>query len=232
MRSFLLTAAALAAVFASPAGAATRNFGITGFEKIRIEGPFRVTLKTGVAPFARASGSQAALDRIAVESRGNTLVIRNSLNAWGSYPGDAPGTVEITLGTHELNSAWLNGSGTLAIDRVKGLSFDLAINGSGAIDISDVEVDQFDASLFGTASTHLSGQALRLTVDVKGVSSLDAARLATHDAKINVDGAATVDAAVKETALVNASGPSTVRLTGKPACTLKVSGSADVSGCK
>ena len=52
----LLSAAALiaATAIASPASAATRNFGITGFEKIRVDGPYKVILTTGVAPFAIA----------------------------------------------------------------------------------------------------------------------------------------------------------------------------------
>ena len=31
---------------------------------------------------------------------------------------------------------------------------------------------------------------------------------------------------------IDASGPATVRLAGKPACTLRVSGAASVSGCR
>ncbi|MFL6744237.1 MAG: hypothetical protein ACJ8E3_09835 [Sphingomicrobium sp.] len=53
MRTALLTAFAL---LAAPAGAATRNFGIEGFDRIRLEGPFSVKLTTGVAPFAKATG--------------------------------------------------------------------------------------------------------------------------------------------------------------------------------
>ena len=60
MRTFL-TAAVLALTLAAPAGAATRNFGITSFEKIRVEGPFKVRLTTGVAPFASAIGSPGAI---------------------------------------------------------------------------------------------------------------------------------------------------------------------------
>ena len=75
-RTRLQAIALLAAVAAAPAGAATRNFGITGFEKVRIEGPFKVRLTTGVAPFASASGSRAAIDRVAIEVRGNTLVVQ------------------------------------------------------------------------------------------------------------------------------------------------------------
>ena len=57
----ILSPALLIFVLASPVGAANRNYGITSFEKVRIEGPYKVTLSTGVAPFARASGSPAAI---------------------------------------------------------------------------------------------------------------------------------------------------------------------------
>ena len=57
MRTFLFAATILA--IAAPAHAADRNFGVTSFTKIRISGPYRVSLATGVAPFAKASGSPA-----------------------------------------------------------------------------------------------------------------------------------------------------------------------------
>jgi hypothetical protein len=51
MRTFLLAASA-SLLLASPAAGATRNFGITSFTKIRVDGPYKVTVATGVAPFA------------------------------------------------------------------------------------------------------------------------------------------------------------------------------------
>src|SRR4051812_28855461 len=111
MRTFLLAALA-ALTIAAPAGAATRNFGITSFTKIRVEGAYKVTLATGVPPFAKASGSPAALDRVAIELRGDTLVVQAS-ESWGGYPGADPGPVEIAIGTHDLTSAILNGAGSL-----------------------------------------------------------------------------------------------------------------------
>src|SRR5207302_6442980 len=168
MRTFLLSAAAFALAFAAPAGAATRNFGITGFEKVRIEGPFKVRLTTGVAPFASASGSPAAIDRVAIDVRGNTLVVHSNTSSWGGYPGQGGGTVEISLGTHDLSSAWLNGSGTLAINKVKGLSFDLSVAGSGGATIGQTNVDQLNVAVTGTASASLRGQADRLPAVVRG----------------------------------------------------------------
>lgn len=229
MRSFLFIAALSAA--AAPASGATRNFEITSFSKVRVDGPYKVTLKTGVAPFASASGSQAALDRIAIDVRGDTLVIRSSLDSWGGYPGQDVGPVEISLGTHDLSAAWLNGSGALSIDKVKGLSFDLSVQGSGVGTIADTNVDQLQVNVVGTASARLAGQAAKMTAVIRGISSLDAAALSTKDANLAADGAGTIAADVTNSVTVNATGPATVRLTGAPSCTLRVAGSAIVSGC-
>ena len=230
MRTFLLIAALTAAP--APTAAATRNFGITSFSKVRVDGPFKVTLKTGVAPFASATGSSAALDRIAVEVRGDTLVVHNSLDSWGGYPGKDVGPVEISLGTHDLSAAWLNGSGVISIDKVKGLAFDLSVQGSGAGQIGQASVDQLHVSVVGTASARLGGEAAKITAVIRGISTLDAAGLSAKDATLGADGAATIAANVSNSVTVDATGPATVRLSGGPACTLRVNGSASVSGCR
>lgn len=231
MRTFLLIAAALAAV-ASPASAATRNFGITSFTKVRVDGPFAVRLQTGVAPFARATGSATALDRIAIDVQGDTLVVHTDINASSSYPGQDRGTIDISLGTHDLSAAWLNGSGSLAIDRVKGLKFDLSVQGSGVGTIADASVDQLNVNAQGTASVRLGGHAARLTGIARGISSLDASALSAKDAVLGIDGSGTIAANITNAVKLDASGPATVRLAGKPACTLRVSGAASVSGCR
>ena len=230
MRTILL-AAALGAI-AAPAGAATRNFGVTSFEKVRVDGPFKVTLTTGVAPFAKASGSTAALDQVAVDVRGDTLVVHSNLDSWGGYPGKDTGPVVVTLGTHDLSAAWLNGSGVLAIDRVKGLSFGLSVQGSGSSEIGQANVDQLNVTVVGNASARLAGQAGKMTAVIRGISSLDAGGLAAKDATLGAEGAATIIADISNSVSVDASGPATVRLSGGPACTLRVNGSATVSGCR
>jgi hypothetical protein len=230
MRTFLLAITA-SAMLAAPADAATRNFGVTGFTKIRVEGPYKVSLATGVAPFAKASGSPAALDRVAVDVRGDTLVVHAS-QSWGGYPGTDPGPVEISVGTHDLASASLTGAGALAIDRIKGLTFALSVEGSGVGDIGNVAVDQLNLTLIGTVKASLGGHAGKVTALVRGVSTLDAAKLSTPNAAISADGMATIDANVTDTARVDAWGAATIRFTGGPSCTSKVSGSTTVSGCR
>ncbi|HJP69502.1 MAG TPA: head GIN domain-containing protein [Sphingomicrobium sp.] len=231
MRTFLTGLLVLSAL-AAPAAAATRNFGVESFTKIRVEGPYKVTVTTGIAPFAKASGSATGLDRVEIDVRGDTLIIGTNPSAWGGYPGENPGPVEISVGTHDLNSAALTGAGSIIINRVTGLSFSLSLQGSGAAQIDNVAADQMEVNLAGTASAKLKGHTMRLTALVRGLSSLDAANLAAPDTHITADGSATIDANATDTARVDAWGPATIRLTGHPSCTLKATGSTSVSGCR
>lgn len=229
MRTLLIFALLAAA---SPAAAVTRNFGITGFERIRVDGPYTVRLATGVAPFAKASGDAAALDRVAIDIEGRTLIVRPSQSSWGGSSARGAEAVEITLGTHELTAAWLNGSGALGIDKVKGLSFELSVAGSGLAKVDQADIDQLKLSMAGTGGASISGKAGQARIAVSGMASLDATGLATKDATIVVNGPSTVRAAVSNSAKVDGDGPATVTLIGKPACTVRVSGSATVTGCK
>ena len=229
---FHLPLLALAAMLAAPAAAATRNFGVSGFDRVRVDGPFKVTLSTGIAPFARASGPQAALDRLAVDVEGRTLVVRPARSSWGGYPGEAQGPVEIVIGTHELGSAWVNGAGSLTIDKVRGLSFDLSVQGPGLIGIQQADVDQLRIAIAGTGSVSLAGKAGKVTAIVRGVSSLDATGLVAKDAKIGAEGPATIKATVTNEAVVDGSGVATITLAGSPSCTAKLTGSASISGCR
>ena len=231
MRTFLSIFIVLAA--AAPADAASRNFGVSGFDRIRVEGPFKVKLATGVAPFATASGgSPAALDSVTIDVQGRTLVVRSNRSSWSGYPGEAKGPVEISIGTHDLNAAWLNGSGSLAIDKAKGLSFDLSVQGAGSASIGSVAVDQLKVGISGTASATIAGTAPKVTMIVRGISALDASGLASKDAVIGAQGSATVRANVSNSVKIDAQGPATIELAGKPACTVKSAGSATVSGCR
>ena len=222
-----------AAVAASvPASAAERNFTVTGFDRIRIDGPYRVRLTTGVAPFAKASGSAAALNGVSIEVQGKTLIVRKNPSGWGSYPGEGPGPIEIAIGTHELSTAWLNGAGSLAIDKAKGQSFDLSVQGAGSIAIGRVSVDRLRAGISGSGSAVVGGTAAEVKAIVRGTSTFDGSALTAKDATVGAEGNSVVRLTATNTAKVDALGIATVELGGRPACTLRAVGSAVVSGCR
>jgi hypothetical protein len=229
IRTAILAAVLLGA--AAPAAGAERSYSVTNFDRIRVDGPFRVRLTTGVAPFARASGAAAALDGIALDVQGRTLVVRSSRSSWGGYPGEAAGPVEIAVGTHDLSAAFLNGAGSLAIDRIKGLSFDLAVQGSGQADVGLATVDQLEIGISGAGSVRVAGTAPKLTAIVRGTSTLDAPGLIAKNATVGAEGPSVVRLTATGEVEVDARGLASVELSGGPACTVKAQGSATVLGC-
>jgi hypothetical protein len=229
IRTVTLAACLLAA---APAAAAERNYSVSSFVRIRVDGPYRVKLTTGVAPFAKATGSNGGIEGVSVAVQGRTLVIQGNPSAWGGYPGQAPGPVEISVGTHDLDTAWVNGAGALAVNKVKGLSFDIAVQGSGSIAIDDVTVDQLKLGISGTGSAKLAGKAQKATAVVRGTSSLDASALQVKELTLGAEGAATIKAVATDTAKVDARGTAGIELGGNPACTVKAQGSATVGGCR
>lgn len=228
MKTFAALAALLALV-ASPAHAAQRNFGVNGFDQIRVIGPYAVTVTTGIAPFARATGSQSGIDRIAMRVEGKTLIIGQDR---ANSTGQSSGPVTIAVGTHELGHASVNGVGSIAIDRARGLSFGLSVAGAGQATIAKVDVDQLRLAMVGAGSVKLAGRAPMFTAMVRGAGSVEAGGLSVKDLTLTTQGPAVVAVTATNTAKVTAGGTSNVTLQGKPSCTLKTVGSANVSGCR
>ena len=225
----------LAALFlsAAPAAAAERNFGVSGFDRVRVDGDYRVTLTVGAPPFAKAEGSMRALDPVDIVVEGRTLIVRTKKSAaWSGFPGEPAGPVEVLIGTHDLSAAFVNGAGSLAINQVRGLKFEASAQGAGSIAIDRVEVDQLQIALAGAASARLAGRAGRMTAVIRGTSALDGEKLVVKDAAIGAQGPAIVKLTATGTAKVDAIGVAAVTLTGGPSCIVTTKGSASVSGCR
>ena len=221
----------VAVAVASPATAADRNYSVTSFDRIRVEGPYSVNVTTNVAPFARASGDLRAIDRVSLRVEGRTLYVRANRPAAGSTLDKPAGPVTINVGTHDLAHASLSGSGSLAIDKLRGLEFVLLVSGSGSGSIAEADLDKLRVSLVGSAQAKLGGKAKQFTGLIRGAGSLDASALATKDATLGVQGPGGITATATNSAKITASGTATVALEGGAACELKVTGSAVVTGC-
>lgn len=226
----LLVLASLPVAAATPA--AKRNYSVNSFDRIRIDGPYKVELRTNVAPYARASGTPAALDGVSIKVEGRTLIVRSGGGGWGGYPGEGRGPVTIEVGTHDLSAAYINGAGALAVDRVKGLGFELSIQGSGIASVGQVDVDQLRVGVSGAGTVRLAGRVGKLSTTVRGTSSFEADRLQVKDAVIGAEGPSTVRTQVTNSAKVDANGLASVELAGNPACIVIAKGSASVTGCK
>jgi putative autotransporter adhesin-like protein len=218
----------LALLAAAPAVAAERRLAVTDFDRVQVEGPYQVTLLTGLSSGARVEGSAEALDRISVGVQGNTLRVRPNRSAWGGYPGDTAGPVKVALTTRDLRTATVVGSGSLDIDRARGLRVDLSVSGSGRLAVANVDADNLVVGLLGSGRITLAGHAKQLKATIRGSGDLAGAGLRADDAVILADTAGAVTVAVARTASVTALGPGDVDILGDATCTIDARGAGRI----
>lgn len=218
-----------AVLLSSGASAAERGYSVTDFDRIRVDGPYKVTLVTGKSPSARAYGSQAAIEGVVVDLQGRTMIVRRSSQSWGGYPGQSAGPVELRVSTYGLRSAALNGAGSLSIDKVRGQAIELSVAGSGLLKVGAVEADRLTLGVTGNGRAEVAGRALTAQVGIRGTGVVDASALTTNDVKLAADGPGDIRITATRTASVVSNGAGNIVVIGTPACTVKATGSGTVS---
>lgn len=223
-----LTAAALLLTAAAGEAATTeRGFTVTSFDRVRVEGPFVVTVATGKAVSARARGDAAALDRVQLRVEGRTLLVRAG-TSWGGFADGRQGPVTIALTTPALDSAILLGNGSLDVDRMKAARVIVTVEGSGRATIRQIEADNASLAIAGSGSLAASGTARVGSVIARGQSSLDARGLTVADLTVVAESASPVAITATRSARVTASGLGPVEVDGSAACEVRQTGAGQV----
>ncbi|HEY6916094.1 MAG TPA: DUF2807 domain-containing protein [Allosphingosinicella sp.] len=211
---------------AFPADAAVRQYPVPDFTRIEVAGPFRVAVTVGGPSGISARGDIALLDRLRIDTIGQTLRIRFGPSAGESGAG---GPVEITVATRTLAAASLAGSGNLRIANVKGGAFSLTLGGSGSAAAEGLAVDRLNVAVRGSGAVRLSGTAKTTDAAIQGTASLDGEALTAGDARIASESAGAVRLTARRSASIAALGTGDVTVLGKPACTIDARGGGAVS---
>jgi hypothetical protein len=202
-----------------------RRFLLTGFDRVRVDGPFEVEVVEG-SPAGSAFGDGPATDRVAMQVSGSTLVVRAGPGAWAARPGERIGTARIRIQAPALRGIQLSGGGRVRIAAMRGDRVDIGLNGAGSIDIANVRADSLGLLLNGGGAVTLAGSAVQARLRNSGAGSIDAAALTVDDAVIVAETVGATRVTVRYTAQVVAAGIGTVSVLGHPKC--KVSGAGPV----
>ena len=212
----------------TPVQAANRNYTISSFDAIRIDGPVNVVLTTGTGVSARAEGDQGALDRLRVELSGRVL----SVTMERPQPGQksSGNAVLLRLSTGMLEKLVMTGGGSVSVDRMKGLRGEIISGGNGDVSVGMVDLDRIDLSFAGGGRANLTGRAGVANIRLSGPGAVAAEALHTRQANIVNEGAGSVTVTADVTAKVVASGSGDVVVTGKAAWTVDNRGTGRI-GC-
>lgn len=210
------------------AHAADRSFMLGSFTRVRVDGPFAVTIRTDKSPSATASGSANALDALTIRTEGDTAVVSMGASDWSSDSGQMLTPPQVTLTTPTLTTATINAGATVTIDAMKGQKVSLSVNGSGALSVRAITADLLDARIVGTGQMTLAGSAQRALVTVSGAGSVAASDLIVNDLTARSDGPGQLDLAARYTANISTTGLGPVTVAGSPSCTVRAAAGGPV----
>ncbi len=228
MKAFFVALLTLLSV--SAAQAAERGYSVTDFDRIRVIGPFAVTVITGKGASARATGTAEALQRVDMQVTGRVLTIRANSAAWGGWPGKKGSqTAIISVSTPQLSQAVLSGSGSLKISRMRAPKVTLWLDGSGALSVDAIETDRLNGAIQGSGQMTIGGKAAHAVLSGVGPATMDAKQLTAKAIDLRWSSAGNVTATASQTAKVISTGSGNVMIEGNAACTVDAKGAGTVT---
>lgn len=219
---------AVGALASVPGVAADRAMTVTDFDRLRVDGAFRVEVMAGRATSALISGTGDAVAATIVDVQGRTLTIRRNRVNWtgGSTQTAQPATIRITVPA--LTSVGVSGAATVIIDRMAGMRVSVSQEGTGKLSVAKLTADKLDVAVVGSGTVELSGKVAGMTAILRGAVALDAGKLTVADLKLTSENAGIAMLTAARSADVNATGSGSVTVLGKPACTVRNIGSGSV----
>ncbi|HWW57248.1 MAG TPA: head GIN domain-containing protein [Sphingopyxis sp.] len=220
--------AAAALLFAGPATAAEKRFGLTSFEVIEVNADYIIEVAMRAPVGAVATGPQDALDRLSVEARDGRLIIGQRQFAGDEKRRTSRGAVTIRINAATLRSATMGGAGSLQIDRLKGNRVVVGLRGPGRLSVGAIETDRLSVMMIGNGTMTLGGTAKQAQMTLSGAGLFDAGTLAVDELIFDSEGAGDHMLNAVKRAAVTTRGIGRTVVLGRPVCTVRNLGSGSV----
>jgi len=215
---------------ATPAVAEQRSFAIGSFDRVRIDGPFRVIVTLGGSPNGVAEGDARAIGDIDVRVDGTTLIVRAGVSGWGEQGSARQSAPVVRVSTQAIRSIVTVGAAQVSVGGpFRGQRLDLSLTGSGTLTAPTIDADQMFATVLGSGTMTLGGHAAKVRLTTSGSANIAAAALVADDLTVRLDGSGAIDAQARYTAAVTTTGLGGVMVYGKPACTVNAVAGGPVS---
>ncbi|MDF7777907.1 DUF2807 domain-containing protein, partial [Sphingomonas sp. AOB5] len=133
-----------------------KRFLVSGFDRVRVDGPFEVEILEG-GTRATAVGESKVLQRLSLRVDGSTLVISAGTAGWSQPTGETLAIPKITIATPALRALLVNGGGRVRAAAMKGARVDIGLNGGGSVSVGAIQAEDLNLTLSGTGAMTLGG---------------------------------------------------------------------------
>ena len=211
-----------------------RKLLVGSFENIVVIGDISVSVVTGKAPSAIASGDKRMLESLKLERVGTTLRVRlqDIINNNRGVPITAP--LRLTLTTQDIKDVTLSGNGTITISEVKQTNLArMLVAGNGTINVGKLVADQYSAAINGNGKIDLgSGTVRDAKVVIEGAGVFESEKVRTRKLRLEHVGNAISTATVEEGTDIYNRGSGNITIGGKGTCFIKQAGTASINCAK
>lgn len=191
---------------------------VTGFDRVRVDGPFAVRVVAQPSATNRIIGDAAAIKTVQVRVEGRTLVVTSARDDRGR-PVAATGTAPvIELRNDRLVGIAVRGAGKVEVERTTASRIDLALTGDGTIRIDSLGSESVGATLIGAGSMILAGKGGQGRFMINGPGTIDADALTVDALQVRSEGSGGGRYRARYTADVTAIGAGSVTVAGSPQC--------------
>jgi Putative auto-transporter adhesin, head GIN domain len=221
-----LIAALFALAFVAPAYGAERTFLIGGFEELIVEGEIQVTLDTGKAASAKATGDKRDLSALKIDRQGKIARIRLEGPQIARKSGEP---LRVALTGRDIRKLVLRGNGSISATDLVIADMRVEMQGSGQIDIANLKTDQLSVVLFGNGKLSIANGAVTTgKIIIDGSANIDAVGLKVNELKLIQSGPADVRFTVERIADITNSGTGSIVIDGSATCLIRRAGGANI----
>ncbi|MEM8485615.1 MAG: head GIN domain-containing protein [Bacteroidota bacterium] len=202
----------------------TRTVDVSNFTGVSMSIPGDLTLIQGSEESLRISAQADLYPFINIFVRDGRLRIETN----DDVSLDPTQPITITIGVQNLDLLQFAGTGTVRMDTLNTIDFNLDLTGSGEMQFAAFSAETLDLSLTGSGNLDFSGTVIAQNIAITGSGDLEARNLESQDADVSISGSGSAVINVTEALTANISGSGNIRYRGTPTVEAAVTGSGSV----
>ncbi len=192
-----------------------RTYNLGRFNKINLQGAYRVIVKQGNEFHVEASGPRDLVDNLIINVRNNELQAKiKDFRALRFLDSDYHDII-LHVTTPELSALRLGGAITADVNGFNDDRLSIKLSGASSARVES-SPRELKADLSGACELMLLGEAGQLNAEASGASELKADQFITREAHIQTSGSSGARVHVTEQLYANASGVSSIQYSGEP----------------
>jgi len=198
-------------VLALPASAETKDYNMDSFNALDVSAGVTVIYEVGESQSVVAENNRGNFDKLRIENRGDTLVIKRANSGWFRRNRENY-TVRVT---GPAVSAIDSSSGSMVkANGVSGNDVDLEVSSGASLHVTNVQADSISLGASSGSRLEAAGSCSGAEIDASSGASIDANDLICVDVDAGASSGASVRAHASKSVDGHASSGASVKVTG------------------